>query len=169
MCPCCILIQGGATCSVGGRGVVCNNVPKLTPLWGPASIWNPHTTVLLHTKLVCSFVKTWLFKAFSRLPLALTATGLSPKIWSFSRRISLWENWLPALPEPVWCPRLPAMTWRTCILSRDPVAAWCLLWVRAAELGLVDQCTSLWHLLCALASVMHREDSCVALELVLTG
>jgi hypothetical protein len=163
-------------------GVMRNNTPELIPLWGAAQHLDPpYARTSAHASRV----------AFCRDVVQgnLPASTLFSCDWLVTETLELldegiFEERLEASPagaatipesdederEDLYVPQAAVIP--SCLvpdllrLPRDPVAAWRLLRLRARELGLLEQCTSLWRLLRSLASTSHREESCVTLELV---
>jgi hypothetical protein len=163
-------------------GVMRNNVPELVPLWGPARHLDPpyartssHEAYVLFcrdvvqgnlpssTRFDCDWLVTENIKLLvedayeAKVGASTPGANSVPKLDSDDKE----DLYVPQaailpgclVPELLRCPR-------------NPVAAWLLLRARATELGILDQCPSLWLLLRALSSPNHREDSCVNLALV---
>jgi hypothetical protein len=158
-----------------------NNVPKLMPLWGPALHQDPpYARTTLHNAHVffCHDV------AEENLPASIVFN----KDWLVTENLELLSSTVfeaKLITSPVGANNIPELATNNeedhyvaqaavlpaCLvrdlleLPHNPVAAWCLLCVCAATLGLLEHCASLWLLLRAATSPVHREDSAVLLAL----
>jgi hypothetical protein len=163
-------------------GVIRNNIPELTPLWGPTRHLDPpYARTAIHDAHVffCRDVVQ------GNLPASTTFNG----DWLVTESLELLSEALfeakvvdsplgaDFISEQVADEREDAYVAQAAVvpaclvpdllrLPRNPLAAWRLLRARAAELGLLEVCSPLWLLLRALASPAHREESCVSLDIV---
>jgi hypothetical protein len=163
-------------------GVMRNNAPELVPLWGVAQHLDPlyaRTSNHEARVLFCRDVVQGNLPASIRFDCDWLVTENLELIQEelFETKLASSPAGADSIPESATDEVddlyvAQAVVLPSCLvpdllrLPRNPVAAWRLLRSRASELGMLAHCTGLWRLLRALASTNHREDACVALDLV---